>query len=371
MPAALFYNLLPSNKMECFNNIIGLTRTECECFEDAFNEDAKISDSGLYLDEASERFSINAFNAIAGCDGDLQDILDKSRNDGITEFIYRLSQEIGSIYRPKIPSYQGKVGDNKFNSDLTIASGHGINALMIEMKDFNGASVTVNAITPYFNFSVVNLEIDVYKAKKKENALEDVELITTLDLTSTSGTHSKISIPNISLETGRNVVYLFTYTLSNPSNLPKNNSNRCGCGATEANLHKFLHPYALFGDDVYSLDPTKKKPYINGLLLHINAQCSIEDMVCENYSTNPLVRISIAHAIWYLAGSKLITRLLKSDKINRYTMMDREAMQHDAWGLQKKAETSLKWLATNMKVSTDCFICDSNGGLVRKSGIFL
>lgn len=356
--------------MDCFKNIIGLTQTECECFEDDFNEDARLSDSGLFLDEASERFSISAFNAIAGCDGDLQSILERSRKDGITEFLYRLSQEIGTIYKPRISPYHGKVGDTKFNANLTSASSNPVNALMVEMKSFHGASVVVDGITPYFNFDLDSFSIDVYKARKSGDTFEDIELITTFNIAVSSTIHSKISIPNIALETGKDIVYFFAYTL-NPGHLPKNNSNRCGCGQSEANLHKFVHPYGIGGTDVFSFNPANKKPYINGLLLNINAQCSIEDMVCENYYNNPLVRVSIAHAIWYLSGSKLITRLLKSDKINRYTMIDREAMQHDAWGLQKKAEKSLKWLASSMKVSSECFICDNGGGVVRKSGILL
>lgn len=356
--------------MDCFNHIIGLTRTECECFEDAFNEDARISESGLFLDEASERFSINSFNAIAGCDGDLQSMLEKARSRGIQDFLFQLSQEIGTIYKPRIAPYQGKVGDNKYSGDLASVASNTVNALMLEMKTFKGASVVVDAITPYFNFTFDDFTVNVYKAIKNGNHFDDIEHVTEIKMAISDTTHSKIAIPNISLETGKNVVYLFAYELG-PGELPKNNSNRCGCGSTEADLHKFVYPWGIGGDDIYSLKAEMKKPYINGLLLHIKAQCSIEDLVCDNYYDNPLVKISIAHAIWYLSGSKLIVNLLKSDKINRYTMMDREAMQQDAYSLQGKATKSIKWLAANMKVSGDCFICDTGGGLFRKSGILL
>jgi len=47
---------------DCYNYIIGLSRTNCECFD--IPADASESMSGLYLDELE---SLNIINAISEC----------------------------------------------------------------------------------------------------------------------------------------------------------------------------------------------------------------------------------------------------------------------------------------------------------------
>lgn len=353
----------------CFKNIVGISRTECDCFTDEFNADAAISKSGLFIDEATERFSLAAFSDGVGCGETLQGIVEKSRVDGINEFILKLSQEVGTMYKTKTSPYNGKVGSASATGDRVVNDA--IVGLVVDVNASSGVSINVNAITPYFNYTGV-ITISVYKAYRSNNLYQSPALVDTIVLNTTSGTPIKQSLTSkLTLDSEKDVSYLFMYELD-PGQYPKNNNNICGCGQTEALLHKYVHPYSIEGADVNALDPTKKKGFINGLLLDITAQCSIEDLICDNYYENTLLQTSINHAILYLSASKLLIKLLRSDIISRYTMMDREAMQEDAYVLQGKATKSINWIAQNMKVAGDCFVCQGdNIAIYKKRGILL
>ena len=69
---------------ECYNSIIGLTRTDCECYG-TIPDDAADSLSGLYIDEL---VGLSFIQSMTDCDNgnDLFQNMVKARDNAITSF---------------------------------------------------------------------------------------------------------------------------------------------------------------------------------------------------------------------------------------------------------------------------------------------
>ena len=101
--------------------------------------------------------------------------------------------------------------------------------------------------------------------------------------------------------------------------------------------------------------------------------CDSNRLICSdeyplNFKTDGYA-MKIAETIRYKAGALLIDYILSSPQINRYTMMDREALYGKRNYFRKKAEDQTAWLCSNTPyINNDCFVCKKQS-LVTKGTI--
>ena len=103
--------------LTCFENIIGLSRTTCECYENnSYNE----SKSDLYLDEL-QGLELSSLKTLEGCEDsdNIWTIMDKARNNAILGVINDITGELTKKHRGKRQQYIGAIGRKKFTADIS------------------------------------------------------------------------------------------------------------------------------------------------------------------------------------------------------------------------------------------------------------
>ena len=362
--------------MDCFDNIIGLSRTSCPCFSQDFNALAAESTSGLFLGETEHSAPLSALKASRDTCADLQDTLELARKNAVLDFKRNLFMELGSRYSTRSASYAGPVGSVSGNGLLNIA--YPLAGVVLDMAG-RGGTLVVSSVQTFFNFDGP-LTVSVYEAVNDGVRYQVQSHIKDIQLQATIAAPVPQAIASLELPSsrdGRPLAYLFLYSLT-PGTAPRDNGTSCGCGGKEAALHQYLRPYGIVGNDINTLLISGRSgQHVNGLVLHVDVRCGNEGFICENYHANLFVRTAVNHAILYRAEYNVMQAILNSTVINRATMVNREQMQHNAYVLDGKFQKSVKWLGENMDLSgNDCYVCNSGnsgpGGVsYSKEGILL
>lgn len=333
--------------INCFDQIVGITQSDCECFGEIDNFDSL---SGLYIDglvELSDVFEIvNCQNG-----NDVSDVIKKSFLEAKKEFMADFNSNLFSFYRTRRKDFKGVIGRVNFKRDLDAQFGD-IAGVRVACADVVGGNLRIKKIGMLFNgTSTVTVHI--------KNNLN--EYIGSVDLPTIANSH-KVSVVNIDLPLHspytNNLEYFFYYQTT-PHLKPKNNEikcNSCGSFRPRYNLDK---PYfnsqtggqygwanwvmagglsrALTGDPEdydFSCLPRTTTNTMYGMTLDIELGCDSNLVICHDDMdyTKP-IPIAAAHAIRYKTGAIILEKIIRSGMINRLTMV----------GLDEKKETLVHW----------------------------
>lgn len=90
-----------------------------------------------------------------------------------------------------------------------------------------------------------------------------------------------------------------------------------------------------------------------GMVLNYNLLCSIDNFVCHR-------RELFKDSFWYLLGTEFCNERLFSDRINRYTLLNRdEAIQmRDQFDAEYKSKISGVLRGVKMRNNDECFVCN-------------
>jgi len=353
----------------CFEDIIGLSRIDCGCFEDNLY---MTSNSTLYLDEA-EGLNLRTIDSIKNCDNanDLWLLMDTARNNGISRFISDTNIALIQKYAPQRSNYKGTVGEQtyKVNRGLTTAYAG------VRMRTANvvGGFMKITNIKTIFSGTDI-IQLFVY------NNLN--ELLHTINLNTTSNSvttnQQSITLPMWDKRT-QELEYIFIYAYDS-LNQPKDNQLSCNCGGVTYPFNcqypyfhspsnkmkgwsKWIMPGNIETDtlDFSDLSCTSGN-YMNGLTFDISFWCDLSRQFCfDEADLNDRQFISVAYAILHISAYYLCTQILTSPNISRYTMINHEQLN----ALRQLHEAKYKELITYLVettdiTNTDCLTCKNN-----------
>lgn len=353
--------------MNCFQNAYGITRTPCECLQADLPEGYQISDSGIYLDEYPE-FPVNlqAVKSIADCGKEFPLVLKMAIAGAERVFKTELYKALQTMYRTRVQQFEGIVGSLTSTGPLNYPGGQ-LAGLKLTAQDFRGASVRVDKINVAFQLSG-SITVSVYKRYQGDLTLTPIRTIaltTSANVLRENVLDEELELP-LSDDTGKYISYYFLYQTG--ENQPMNNAVNCNCGQKEQDLRKYVVPNGVTTD--MSLINEQLNGFVNGILPHIVAQCDTEETICAAYNSNPNIRLVIQDTLAKKAVELLLTNILTSNLVNRYTMSQRETMKFAGYGLSKKFSNNVQWLAENMDVTNnDCFMCNPKSQGMMKAGI--
>ena len=110
-------SIIPSPSGACYDYVIGLSRTECDCHDPktGYELDYNTSYSGLYLDEVHP---LNNLTGLENCDNqDVWRIMSLARERAVNTFIADTNALISKYYQLKYRSYTGIIGRVKNDKD--------------------------------------------------------------------------------------------------------------------------------------------------------------------------------------------------------------------------------------------------------------
>lgn len=363
--------------ISCWDDIIGLSKTTCECFpENNYNE----SLSGLYLDELPG-MNLSSILGTANCNDsyNIWYIMATARDNAIIQFINDANTHILKKNKVKRMPFYGELGRQRFQLSKNINSTYG--GVRWFCADIVSGFVYINKIGTLFE-KTGTIQLSIY------NNLN--ELITTLTLNTTANKYNEnvlstpLELPLHSNEVD-NLQYFFVYHYD-PTNKPKDNQLGGCCGGfrevwdinnpyfkkyrSNTNKQHGWANYFMTGgyqtNDLTKFDQTDtvvSDTFMNGLTFGLTIQCKVNEVLCMNqldFVANPLA-VTQALLIRYKAGQILIERILSSEQINRYTMMNTENLI----ALSQTYIAEYNNLMENYFIpkidisANDCYECDS------------
>ena len=353
----------------CFDNIIGLSRTECECYDTGKPADYNTSLSGLYLDELEP---LTAFKGLLNCERgtDIWDALDRSREQAILNWRAEANALLLKNNKLLRRPFKGKIGRLKYTREEVITSGDWVGIRMYCSDIVSGKIVINNIGTLFSDTGVITLRI-----YNNLNTLISSHVLNTTANTHTLNTVS-IELP-IHSDWTDNLEYFFIYQKNGLT--PKENSSfccdcsktvECGCDIKYVNSqtnknYGWAEWCAVDGfkktdiSDLSDLEiSSSNKMY--GLTFGIEYTCDVEDVWCKDEldfdsSTIPM---AMALAIRYKAGELFINDLILSSNLNYNKLINGEAQAELKVYFKEQYDKQMEFIIDNIDVrDTDCFVC--------------
>ncbi len=359
---------------DCFDDAIGLSRTDCSCFDVPVNE----SKSGLFIDEL-EGLDLKTINAAVDCGtGSLFDYMKRAREQATKIFKSEYSSVIAANWNESRTSFKGVIGRQEASANKTISQVAGLRFIFSNVK--NGLFV-INRIGTMFS-QTGTITLNIY------NNISDAPLYTISGLNTTANgktwntLNTPIELPMYSTETDY-IEYYFVY--SDPGFPPRENGLKCcstnlyfNCLEPQLQLNisdmryqfaKWCNVTGVTGADIDTLKG-QNIAFTNcayGLLVDSEMKCDSLSYACNDADfKHSQISLVMAYAIWFRAGVFLCDYILSSAQINRYTMLDRERLYAKKNSYMREYKDRITWLANpdvdivkRFLLDTGCVVCNS------------
>jgi len=328
---------------ECLEGLVGLSRSECECYTIEYPE-IKKSSLNLFLDE-HEGIDLELIKNALSCSELLHTNFKTLYENAVNFFESDLQVAIAENYKQKYKAFVGRVGELKYSG---VANTMALVGLMLETKYVDGASIILNSVNLFFN-NTGSITLQIYK----NDVLMEDEFVIEIEAEKTFyELESPLSLPIV--ENGIRNDYYIVY---NPNTMqPFKNNVSCGCSGVEQVRGKFLTAKGVRGTDI---DNLTKDSFAYGMSLNVSISCSIDNLLC-GFMLDDTYNRRAGMALWYKLGVLVIGKLFSSREINFDTFSDREYLYGRRSHFDKQYRNIILWLSENTTISnSECFICDS------------
>ena len=362
---------------DCYENIVGLSRTNCECYE--IPSDAETSLSGLYIDELT---SLSFISAINDCENnnDVWEQLAKSRQIAIATFQADVNALLMKHHRLRRANFKGSIGRAIAKNNITQTTGeyYGVRIYCANVKS---GYIKINRIGAMFK-STGALDLLIYN-----NLGELIESIT-LNTTANTINQNTVSIElPLHSDYVENLEYFLIY--QSGANKCMGNDLKCNCGGFKATYNTlqpyFLQPvldrnymwaqWVMVGGfhsaslPDFSSCSTSSNNYMYGLTFDVELKCSVNEVLCADgldFESNNLAG-AMALAIQYKSGATLARWIVNSGKLNRFTMINTEQLLEDIKEWDSLYNSMTTFIADEADTSVnDCLVCKDFVEMVKR-----
>ncbi len=348
--------------INCFEDIIGFTRGECDCIAD-YEAEYSESLSGLFVDEM-QGMSLRILDSLGGCE-DLWAKMTRARENAINTFKIDLQQEIEK-YKEKVRSYfSGDIGYKTFTTTVPKKTYHGLRLY----SDVKGGK---------FVFRGITLILDTTEAVTLE-IYDEYDLLYSYAVTSVAGRPTRTNVTPIELTLNRNY-----YFLVSTAGAAYNNKLTCGCGnykwcfCTETPCYRYSRNRwtewcmvaGVSGDVLADREDWSCQQNANGMIIHGSFDCSLLDSICTDESdfVNNGIDHSMAWAILYKTGEFLTNYILSSGEVSRYTLIGIENLNENRVYYNRRYAVMIDYIARSLEDErTDCYRCRPPLGMGKRT----
>lgn len=352
--------------MDCLENIIKLSRTECPCVDEDKPETFNQGQSEVYLDEL-EGLNLSILSGAEGCGpGSIWDMMHRARINATLALKTDLLSVVENNFIPLRPNYSGVLGETTFTTSLNISNEKA--GQLLKFPRILGGKMIISRIGLMMS-TTTPIVISVF-----DNDEHTVVPIATFTIGSTANTltYGNLETPLTLPLWSKNIhdlEYYVVYTIG--AFQPKNNKTQCvPCSGGVKNVawQNWLKVYGIAGDGTeYSTFQTTDE--LNGLVLDVQLKCEGARVICSDeypLDFDTAKAMQIAYAIRFKAGAILLDEILSSPNINRYTMMDTEKLYGKRNQYRATYEKWVTYLADNTPIiNNDCWICKPNSLMSR------
>lgn len=353
--------------MECFDKIIGLSQTECECFDEEKPEDASESESGVFLDQL-EGFNIKIASGADDCaKGGIWDRMALAVENAKTDLVKDLLGCIGATYKPRYEIFSGQLGDIAFKAAQTLTVPYaGIKLYPAQLR----GGVTVLKRIGILIDTAVNVTVKVYKSENGVGALVN-SYTTAVPVTANALTWLALSTPlELPMYSNNCRIDYFVLLQLDGTFKPLDNKKDCGCGGVKRPYLKWMDFTGTKGTDPTNFNSFNNTTSINGLNLDVEIKCKTSEIICGPDRPLDFVNDSfsqyLAYGIRFRAAERLYRDLLATDVISRFTLMGREETEKQVVEWNAAYRQCISYLCDIVNIgNNDCLVCKNNNGLIK------
>lgn len=341
--------------MDCLKDIIGISRTECECID--VDAEYQNSTSGIYIDEVEGGLTPTAIEKI-----DCQTFVEKmvqARKRAVDMFVESILAEYSTeSFRKALRDFKGTIGKLSHVRDLNTSKYAG---MVLKTKWLKGAAITVKSVGLIIN-QESDVVVQVYKGYRDS---QDLELVTEINYIPTiKNVASKFDLPEPLIlpmhdDAEQAIDYYFVYD-TELYGKPRDNEASCNCGGAYSVLKKYTHVGGVTHGSIESITKSKVTSKANGFYIEAEIKCYSKEVICELLKLDE--SNTIAHAIAYKSQELLIEDLMSTGRINRFTQLSKEHLWGKRNHFRKEFDDRVVWLSQTYSMNTlsDCVICTDN-----------
>lgn len=340
--------------LDCLTGLVGLANRDCPCLSGGQPSGFNDSESGYYLDDREYGFPVKAAEyANLDCgENSIWDMMAEARTQGIRDLKNDLMQSLTQVRESRVINWRGLIGKaegtGSFISTNTYA---GIQLRpRIRMKD------------NYFMLKAVYININATKSVDFSVTSNDgtfTPFSDTVSCTANTWTRhefsSAVSLPMYSIGT-EDIRYNVAYQ---PDGAGVRQNKLWCCSKKPWMDHLDAGSFDLDAlPDSQELLPTHT--ICPGIALEGYFTCNKLDWICDLKEMNGVdTRDMIARLIQVKGAIHLITAVLRSDKVNKYTLLNQEGMYRQRNFLKEYYSNGILWIAQNLPGGvSSCWGCE-------------
>lgn len=381
-----------SQQPACFENVFGLSRTDCECFGTP-PEGFDTTESGLYLDELPGLNLKKLFEA-KECSDQGWTIVTRAREAGIQRFNNEVLRYITANAKRKRTDTRSQIGDTK-NGTKTVNLTKTYHGLDLMLADMVGGVATVRRIGGYFKFSGT-VDVSVYElgddtpiATHSINAVQNRLAWTEID-------PLVLSMESPSSENPR---YWFLFEPSGGQQALASKIASCGCSGKpkwDIGARQFESAVTIDGQawtawamasGTYGNTLADREDWVHnnetqGLLLDVDFKCNARTAICSgspDYEQDPL-QMTYAYGSRFAAGLELVEYITGSTRVNREAITNGDQLELLRVNYTKEMNSRAEYLGeqlsdepdegnphSGVNTYSDCFACKDPHGIQVKT----
>ena len=370
----------------CFENVIGLSRTDCECFGTP-PEGFDVSASGVFLDEASG-LNLKKVFAAAECSEDGWDILTKAREAGLRRMKSEVIQAVMMATKANRPVGRSIIGKEKGSKTIKLDKAY--HGLDVKFANHVGGRAIIKRIGAAFKFSGSVL-VTVYDQYD--------EVVATRTITAEQNKQKWTDIEHIVVELGQfspeNQRLWFLFQPSDGQTALDWKVASCGCsGKPKWAIDKPYYESAVVNDGQNwtawamasgtcgtNLENRESWSHVNetqGLALDIEFQCDGSTVICSgepNYEQDQ-VQLSFAVGVQLFGALAVIADVTKSTRVVREATAGGDELELTRVALSKDARDVVDFVVSvltadpdpgnprsGVNLYSDCFTCKDESNM--------
>lgn len=342
----------------CLDTLVGLTDKECPCFDTGRPADYNTSDSGYFLTDEEFGFPIKeAVLASSDCgDESIWTIMEDARSQAIRDFEKTdMPTALLEYYKQSRKGYSGILGKADFSgSFLNIKN---VSGLQLQPKKVKYGKFVLKSL--YLGVDTTgNVTVNITSNDPDFTPISEV-------VSATGGRfikHTLSSPVSFDLDSVFVEQLFYNFSFDTTSITPLKNKIWCCSGKP------FAENTDLYGFNADTLDDTEKANEGNGYGLALDGYFTCEklDWICELNEVGGYNLLSvIARCIQFKGAVKLISKILEGDKVNYYTLLDKEGLYKRRSKLSKLYNDYIDFIAQNVPDNfSDCWKCDDRNEFI-------
>jgi hypothetical protein len=366
--------------MDCLDNIVGLSRTTCDCWDTGKPIDFNTSLSGLYV---SDIIPLEYTGGATDCEkGNVWDILATAKSQGLKTLLADLNANFAIRNDDRFAPFSGYIAGEKNNTQQSLQANNTLAGIRLTPHQIKGGKIVIHGVSLNISGYVGPLDVEIYSSNDLINPIDTVSVNVSgsgfdsadfaspvvLDISDRDAQGYTFNDPDLE--------YYIVYQMPVGGRYANNQIFTGGtcCGRTKgvygSRQYPFLQYTQVSGIEAPATSdlpsPSMSDTLAKGLRIKADYYCDKLQWLCylsyDQTAANAPIHAEYARMVSYttqqIIAKNVCSLILSSNNINSVTIWSTEKIMGMHNHFKKNYMEASLWLAANYpKDMMDCLTC--------------